>query len=433
MAKDSLVDDVERIAGLDEDPVLRNLLITQCYHDLSQGLNGLFGRDNANWCTFATWASKTAGKFIRKEQVPGQFRETLDQPELYREPLEAISLKLDEVSADAEVSAGAEVSADAEVSISTEGSVSTEELTFEALELFEIVDVVVENISQEIAEGNIIVFAEIGRLFSEMIQTFKDDKAPDQAKLEAFLSRYREGATGKGGQSTLRSAAGYYYRAMFEGDLHRKAELMLLANAQVGLHEQMRLQPYIVSSIDAPVDAVTDLVTQSLSDFLNRTGRSLEDLDELVKPIVDKVRELWQEFSTELLMTLELPDGVLHLGRDLPSPPGQPLYPKALRTIRLPELLAMIRQFDPEEDVGGLRGFGQRLKQAFRRVLVAIGVGSARAIGSEAANWTRLTDRMRYIIQLFRSRQQDGGLFSQPFSDEQRAAILDGRMPDGPL
>ena len=90
MAEDSLVDDVERIAGLDDDPVLRNLLITQCYHDLSQKLTVLFGRENANWCNFATWASKTAGRFIRKEQVPERFRATLEQPAFYQEPLESV-------------------------------------------------------------------------------------------------------------------------------------------------------------------------------------------------------------------------------------------------------------------------------------------------------------------------------------------------------
>jgi hypothetical protein len=415
MAEDSLVDDVERIIGLDEEPVLRNLLITQCYHDLSQELTALFGRENANWCTFACWASKTAGKFIRKEQVPERFRATLEQPELYREPLETINMKLDEAAP------------------GTTGVADREPLTLEALPLDEIAKVIVENVSNIIAEGNLIVFAEVGRLFAEMLRTFKGGTVADDAKLAAFLSGLREGASDAGGQSTLRDAVSHYYLAMFEGEVTRKAELMLLANAQVGLHEQTRLQPYIAASLDAPVDVVTELVTDSLLEFLKRTGQSVDDLDELVKPIVDRVRELWREFSTEHLMTLELPDGVLHLGRDLPAPPGQPLYPQALRTIRLPELLALIRRFAPEEEVGGLRGFALRLKLRLWRLLAAIGIGPASAAGSEAVNWAHLPDRTRYIIQLFRSRQQQDTLFDQPFNAEQRAAILDGLLPDGPL
>ena len=61
------VADVERIAAL-PDPVIRNLLITQCYHELAVVMTTRTGV-NANWCTFATWASKQAGQTIRKEDV----------------------------------------------------------------------------------------------------------------------------------------------------------------------------------------------------------------------------------------------------------------------------------------------------------------------------------------------------------------------------
>ena len=59
--------DVERIANLG-DPVLRNLQITQCYHDLSAAFVERSGL-RANWCTFAAWASKQAGQTIRKEDL----------------------------------------------------------------------------------------------------------------------------------------------------------------------------------------------------------------------------------------------------------------------------------------------------------------------------------------------------------------------------
>ena len=54
----------------DPDPILRNLKITQGYRDLSVGMAHLLGNHNVNWATFATWASKTAGLSIRKEDVP---------------------------------------------------------------------------------------------------------------------------------------------------------------------------------------------------------------------------------------------------------------------------------------------------------------------------------------------------------------------------
>jgi hypothetical protein len=54
--------EVRQIAGL-RDPVIRNLRITECYARLAAGVQS----GGANWCTFATWASKQAGQTIRKE------------------------------------------------------------------------------------------------------------------------------------------------------------------------------------------------------------------------------------------------------------------------------------------------------------------------------------------------------------------------------
>lgn len=59
--------DVEAIAAI-VDPVIRNLRITQCYHELSAVHAGRCS-PGANWCTFATWASRQAGQTIRKEDL----------------------------------------------------------------------------------------------------------------------------------------------------------------------------------------------------------------------------------------------------------------------------------------------------------------------------------------------------------------------------
>src|SRR5258705_7196888 len=59
--------EVGQIAAL-ADPVVRNLQITQCYHELALVLAERTG-PNANWCTFATWASNQAGVTIRKEDL----------------------------------------------------------------------------------------------------------------------------------------------------------------------------------------------------------------------------------------------------------------------------------------------------------------------------------------------------------------------------
>ena len=56
--------DVRRIVGI-ANPVIRNLEITYCYSRLSAEFAARTG-DGANWCTFATWASRQAGRTIRE-------------------------------------------------------------------------------------------------------------------------------------------------------------------------------------------------------------------------------------------------------------------------------------------------------------------------------------------------------------------------------
>ena len=53
--------------------------------------------------------------------------------------------------------------------------------------------------------------------------------------------------------------------------------------------------------------------------------------------------------------------------------------------------------------------------------------------GSRAADWSCLSDRMNYIVDLFRSRHLDPGLFAAPYSEAQRRQIMAGRIPAGPL
>ena len=65
MASVPTVSDVDTIGAIG-DPVIRNLRITQCYHELAGAVAERVA-PGANWCTFATWASRQAGQTIRGE------------------------------------------------------------------------------------------------------------------------------------------------------------------------------------------------------------------------------------------------------------------------------------------------------------------------------------------------------------------------------
>ena len=68
------VEDVASIAAID-NPVLRNLQITECYADLSAAMRVRTG-GAADWCAFATWASRQAGSTIRGEDFLGTLNRT---------------------------------------------------------------------------------------------------------------------------------------------------------------------------------------------------------------------------------------------------------------------------------------------------------------------------------------------------------------------
>ena len=59
------------------DPVLRNLHITQRYHELASDLRDAGVGEDATWCAFAVWASKTAGATIRGEVLPARVKQLL--------------------------------------------------------------------------------------------------------------------------------------------------------------------------------------------------------------------------------------------------------------------------------------------------------------------------------------------------------------------
>ena len=153
---------------------------------------------------------------------------------------------------------------------------------------------------------------------------------------------------------------------------------MLLANARIGRHEQIRLQPFIAGSIDAPIRLAlldpADEASRSLPRGLRTLCRGALRL--ALRDASKAAERHWEELCTRELMTLQLPGETLLLGRQLPAPKGQPLYPALLDPIDDPETLDFLRRQDADHPVplGG------------------------------AVNWTELADRMRYIADLFPGR-----------------------------
>ena len=93
---------IRSIIAMDRVPVLRNLKITQAYFDLSQAIAQRLGDTNANWCNIATWASKTAGRFIRMEDLNVHLHKLLHAHDDYNDWLGMIQDKFRDLEIDHE-------------------------------------------------------------------------------------------------------------------------------------------------------------------------------------------------------------------------------------------------------------------------------------------------------------------------------------------
>jgi hypothetical protein len=373
--------DVEEIVSIPDAP-LRNLRITQGYHDLKIGMTRLLGNDNISWVGFATWASRTAGRFIRREYVPSIVQGYMEKMDLFYR------------------------------SVHTAHKVLMRAQRLRPLSRSLLVDAVERTtcvIAENVAAGNRMVFHDIAPHFAAMIDAFLGATTYDQHALDRFVGRFASGPIEEGGEDLLKEAICAYYRAMFERDRKKKAELMLLGNNLIGYHEQTRLQEPIVSSLNAPI---ADLIVRTAQDRVRdltpgRMHRSLDAIvDRTLRPLYNWMQREWAGVATRWLMRLELPDLTLHLGEDIPHRCEHFMFPRDLLVIENPELRALLYQLDYTPNT---------------------------TEGSAARNWGDLGDRMNYIVDFFRTRQQDSSLFRQPFSDEQLRLIRDGQIPPGSL
>lgn len=358
--------EIQRIIQ-EEDPVLRNLLITHRYYILSSSIARLVTRSGLNWSTFACWASKTAGLSIRNEEIPRFFQR---------------QLKLDQESLG-----------------TLQGAIGRwfEKWGWGELVRNSVVGTLRE-VSQQVAEGNLKVFQELAPLFAEYIDLLQSEAS--DAQLEEFYDSLRPGTSESGGQEPLRLAFRSWTQASRTTDPQARAEHMLYGNCLIGLHEQTRLQPHIADALSAPIRL---LFRQELQKRLPRLlGVPLAFLISLLfQRMLHSVQELWLKIATRYVMNLSLPgDQQLPLGRDIPHHPA--VFPPTLRQLRMPELIQLLKQFDQNLDS---------------------------TVGSRATNWAELPDRMGFIVELFRSRQEDLSLFSAPFTPSVEEKILQGELP----
>jgi hypothetical protein len=377
------VDEVDRIAAMEAGPI-RNLRITHTYHRLASAFRAL-APDGVNWCGFAVWASKQAGQTIRGEDLPDLLRQELDPPpevagritrlwrRLIRRAMERPRTRLDHA-------------------------------------LREVCDPgeVFRRTGEAVSAGNHLVFAEIGREFARFLHECGPGPVSGEA-LARFLDGLRPGDLPHG-QELLRQAFTHLVRAMAAVEARERAEWMLLANLEIGLHEQTRLQPEIAAALDAPLATLRGRGERLLAVLFPPAAKwpkparlplegALSGAGWVAQRMVGRVV---RAAVTEAMMRLTFPGGLtVRIGRD----PGAE-FPESLREPRNGELVALLARFRPAANDPD---------------------------GAGACDWSVLEDRMQLIARVFHLYQENLRLYEPPFTPDQVRQMETGVLPDGAL
>jgi hypothetical protein len=378
------VSDIRRIGAI-ENPVLRNLEITNCYSRLAAALAARSGGDGANWCTFATWASRQAGSTIRGEDALGHLTHVLGESRWLLHPIVTLWRRL--------LRRGL-------FQPGTRLGRFTAELhtPFDAFELA----------SDAVARGNLKVFEEVGFEFARYLGECPPDAPADSPAFRRFLEGLPPGDPPDGARY-LRQAFARHERLREETDPSLRAQLAVLANLEIGFHEQTRLQPEILEALDAAYATPEALGRRTLEALFPSAERwwpvVRRPAAALVGGFAARAQRAMSRFAREAItasfMVLSLPGRLLALGTHLADE-----YPEVLRQTSDPDLTELVARFEPvppsPDDCG-------------------------------ARDWADVHQRMHYIVHLFCAFHLNRELSRPPFTADQVKSFGAGVVPDGEI
>jgi hypothetical protein len=371
------------------DPVLRNHRITLGYHRLAAALARRLGEGGeGNWCAFAVWASRQAGRTIRGEDLRLAVERALQvSPATLRALEEAVA------------------------AARPMGSRRTvREIRTELVRVLNL-DAVAERASGAVARGNRLVFDEVGSTVAAYLSKVPS-AGTSNVSPEDRNGSLRAGMGPPLGARYLRESLRRYDLRSEETDPGQRAELLLLGNVEIGYHEQIRIQPEIEAALHAAIPDAAQLRSSILAllfpgrdawirlrtRFWAMVGRPAP-LDRALERLVEELRRPVREALTRHLMRLELPGGLdLRLGRELTGE-----FPENLRNLEHHELRSLLARIDPTPDS---------------------------LSGTAARDWADLGQRVHYIVDLFRRHQESPGLLTPPYTPQQVQRILAGQNPD---
>jgi hypothetical protein len=292
-------------------------------------------------------------------------------------------------------------------------------------------------IARNIAMGQALIFEEVGPTLESLLQVVAeplDQGSPDWDKVWTAYKDHLDGASTKlcrlreartedenlvdgVNVALLRRAVEPYFavirdpvlrQGLTDEDRKRRAEYILLGNIRLGAYEQKRLQPVLERNLKYLPQALRLRIGTRWLGRETWLTRTAVQLSRRMKPQEELLDEAFQIAATRNVYSMILGNEILRFGVDLPlPPPAHPLlhtdqpkrdteryaegnfFPYHLQVIDGPELWAEWEQFD--------RSAGQGVRTG-------------------VDNWLRLPERLNYIVNLFRSRQQLVDLYDSPSS-----------------
>ncbi len=366
---------IDAVLAID-DRVLRNYWVTQTYADISDALRSLLDPNTANWCTYATWASRTVGSNMRGEALPKWLHDRVLLPD----GLMGLTQNL---NADAKFSEFRKVL----------GDLKPEHLMDVTRELL-------GEMAINLSDGNTEVFAEITPPAAIFIAEFSSGADPHEARAKVLAAC--QGVPEYQGVNRLAAGYSLYCDAMHETDPKLRSQLILAGSLQLGTHEQNHLQPVIVSSMDMGVNTAATRLKEKLEKELGALARVQQDFDKLLQPALHWIGDTWGDIMTFTLGTLQSPEGTMHLDHDVPLPKDRPYVTPDLEPVKVGALGELLAMFNRAKKNGK---------------------------GSFARDWANLMDRMNFISNLFISRHHVPDMFDPPFDAATLAAIEADRTP----
>jgi len=331
---------------IETSPAVSNQKVTAAHYALSEALQELIGREaGPNFHSWAVWGSKKAGVTIRQEDLDSALKNATLVSGI-------VGFIIGLIVAAVVVWRFFDVSTFLVIVLILIGGIIgaiAGALTGRAFARYSRAEA-----ARLILEGNQTVLEDIGGKTARFVADFKN-KDFQSEKFNEFYDGFTAGKTSEGGQNLLKEAFKSYTKSAVAENTKEKQQWVCFGNCLAILHEHIRLQPYISSSLPF---IIRRCVTQRMMSF---------DVGEISLSVAEEFSALNKNYQI-----VQLQDE--HKRR----------------------LLELMRQEYPSAKISSQVLFDESKNYA-------------------ADNWTSIEQRMRFIWELFERFHLEPQVRSKPF------------------